>query len=414
MKRQLDYSAGGQPATAIYAVPENLDMASQAELLAPEYSGHIKGEHRVTTGLTKQTSATTGDTDATKVNAPGSHSGPTSGRIAVLVVAMHRSGTSALSRILNIVGCDISNNLMPDNEWNEKGYWESAKISELNEKILRCGGSEWDNWQQFNQNWFRSPAVEAYREQAVACIDAEFGNSNLFVMKDPRFCILMPFWRDVLNSMGIEPVVIHTLRHPLDVAHSLQRRDGFLISKGVLLWLRYMLEGERGTRGLRRFFTTHDAIMTNPADFIEKSQDALKVYWPRNSEKVQREITRFLSDDLIHHKNDKDSLNKINYSQDWVKNTYRVLKEFSENGESGTVCSTLDAIYSDFNIAGSGLGSLILDNDIRFLQNAKLTKELSDAKAAISKLESDVESTNNILSQTLERLNRVISNIENQ
>lgn len=388
-------------------------MTWQAELPTSKYSGHIKGEHHVTPGLTRQTSAMIGDTDASKSNASDKQSQSTSGRIAVLVVAMHRSGTSALSRILNIIGCDTSNNLMPDNEWNEKGYWESARISEINEKILRSGGSEWDNWQQFNQNWFRSPAVEAYREQATACIDAEFKNSNLFVMKDPRFCILMPFWRDVLNSMQIEPIVIHTLRHPLDVAHSIQRRDGFLISKGILLWLRYMLEGERGTRGLRRFFTAHDQIMTNPADFIERSQDALNVYWPRNSEKVQREISRFLSDDLVHHKNEKESLNKINYSQEFVKKTYRILSEFSENGESACGRDALDAIYADFNIAASALGSLILDNDIRFLQNAKLTKELADVRAANSKLEADIESTNNTLKQTLERLDKIISDFGN-
>jgi len=149
-------------------------------------------------------------------------------RTAVLVVAMHRSGTSALSRTLNLLGCESSPNLMGADEYNESGYWESRPIYELNEKILSSGGGGWAEWMEFNPNWFRSSAMDRFRERAVACIEAEFGKSNLFVIKDPRLSLLMPFWRSVFESMDIEPVVIHTLRNPIEVAQSLERRNEFL------------------------------------------------------------------------------------------------------------------------------------------------------------------------------------------
>ena len=71
-------------------------------------------------------------------------------KIAILVAGMHRSGTSALSRSLNLVGCDLPKTLMepvPGN--NDVGFWESQPLSDLNDHLLRSTGSDWKDWRPF-------------------------------------------------------------------------------------------------------------------------------------------------------------------------------------------------------------------------------------------------------------------------
>jgi len=76
---------------------------------------------------------------------------------AIIVLGMHRSGTSALTRTLNLLGCDISSQLRPpwpDN--NETGFWEPLDISEMHEEMLRSVGSSWDDVSELPRLWHQS------------------------------------------------------------------------------------------------------------------------------------------------------------------------------------------------------------------------------------------------------------------
>jgi hypothetical protein len=81
---------------------------------------------------------------------------PSTGRSVVLVLGMHRSGTSALSRMLSLLGCDLPKTLMPESPDNARGYWESWPVTHLNDAVLASGGSRWDDWLPFNANWYDS------------------------------------------------------------------------------------------------------------------------------------------------------------------------------------------------------------------------------------------------------------------
>ena len=101
-------------------------------------------------------------------NRPGE---PTAERVCVLVLGMHRSGTSALSRVLNLLGCDLPKTLMSAHPSNEAGHWESLLISHLNDEILGSAGSEWHDWLAFNPGWHSSPKAAEYREMALAALE---------------------------------------------------------------------------------------------------------------------------------------------------------------------------------------------------------------------------------------------------
>lgn len=75
---------------------------------------------------------------------------------------MHRTGASAITRVLNLLGCDTAKTLMGPNEHNESGYWESDVLRVLNDKFLASGGSD---WQAFNPGWYQTSRLVEYLER---------------------------------------------------------------------------------------------------------------------------------------------------------------------------------------------------------------------------------------------------------
>src|SRR3546814_18367354 len=85
----------------------------------------------------------------------------------------------------------------------------------------------------------------------------------MILLKDPRICRFLPFWLDACESFGIEPLVVFAWRDPFQVAHSLRNRNQFSRDKGLLLWLRHVLDAERDSRGLPRCFVSYEQLLSD-------------------------------------------------------------------------------------------------------------------------------------------------------
>ncbi|MEZ5583661.1 MAG: hypothetical protein R3F37_13730 [Candidatus Competibacteraceae bacterium] len=167
----------------------------------------------------------------------GLENGPDSGnskaigrRQCLLVLGMHRSGTSALTRVLNLLGARLPQNLLPEQKDNEMGFWESRDLMVLHNKILQSAGSVWDDWRRFNMRWFNSPEADHYRGHLADYLSRN-SECSLFVIKDPRICRLLPFWLQVLEECGVTPLGVIPVRNPLEVAASLKLRNQFLTAE---------------------------------------------------------------------------------------------------------------------------------------------------------------------------------------
>ena len=124
------------------------------------------------------------------------------GKIALVVLGMHRSGTSAMAGLLARNGAALPDNLMAPGADNPTGFWESADVAELNDKILAERDSRWDD--VFSGV---SPPLTELRDpdlinQARALIDSHFANAQLIVLKDPRVSVLGKFWHAALEAAG--------------------------------------------------------------------------------------------------------------------------------------------------------------------------------------------------------------------
>ena len=101
---------------------------------------------------------------------------------------MHRSGTSSAAGTLVRLGAAAPKHLMAPNADNERGFWESHVIVDLNDAILAAGGSDWKDWRKFNLAAVDVVEADALRARAKAALAEEFGDVGFAVVKDPRMC----------------------------------------------------------------------------------------------------------------------------------------------------------------------------------------------------------------------------------
>lgn len=167
------------------------------------------------------------------------------------MLGMHRSGTSALTRTLNLLGADLPRNLYPPNKDNPTGYWESTDWIELHDELLTAHGLSYDSPLSLPAVALTPEELAPFRARLADILRRDFANSRLFVAKDPRACRLQPLWDAALAAAGFAGRYIIIVRHPIEVAGSLAVRNDMPRETALLLWMRHILEIERASRGNR-------------------------------------------------------------------------------------------------------------------------------------------------------------------
>jgi hypothetical protein len=219
----------------------------------------------------------------------------------VCVLGMHRSGTSLLARVLNLIGVYLGPDevlLLEGGEANPKGYWEHGQIVDLNDAILATHGGRWDEVPKFVPGWEACPMLDELKQRARTLIDETFGNSAMWGWKDPRNCITVPFWQQLLPEMRY----IVCLRNPVDVAHSLAHRDGLSEEKSASLWLSYVNSALEHTEGQRRLIVFYEDLMDNWPRELQRLTAFLGV--PERAEQVEVKdgVRAFVEKELQHYR----------------------------------------------------------------------------------------------------------------
>lgn len=228
------------------------------------------------------------------------------GAVAYLVLGMHRSGTSATSQLLSLAGARLPKNVMPADEHNAQGYFEPWRISMFNDERLRAGGSAWDDVFAFPCPATPPQEDAAWRVRAEALLREEFGAARHPLIKDPRVTVLLPFWREVFAGQGLGARCVVPVRHPLAVAGSLARRDGFPLEKSVLLWSAYMLAAEAYSRDLPRAFVDYDRMLADWRGEVARIERDHAAPLPKLGPKAARAIDAALTSELRHNRSEGD------------------------------------------------------------------------------------------------------------
>lgn len=214
---------------------------------------------------------------------------------------MHRSGTSAVTRVLNLLGAELGQDLMAAAADNPGGFWEHREAVALHERLFSALGMAWDDPRPLPENWLESDAAHEARAAITDMVSREFSEAQVWAVKDPRMCRFVPLWVEVLTAQGIAPKALLVTRNPVEVAQSLHRRDELPVGIAHLLWARYLVESVRDSERIPHSVLSYDALMADWRPEMERVIRELGLPLSTKSD-VSVLVERWLSPQLRHHR----------------------------------------------------------------------------------------------------------------
>jgi GT2 family glycosyltransferase len=220
----------------------------------------------------------------------------------VIILGMHRSGTSALAGTLRLMGVELGSRLMPGHvDDNPRGFFEHLGVVDVHDRLLASAGYTWDDPRNLPPPRLTGEEAQPFRRELAEILRTTFSGAPLWAVKDPRLCRLLPAWFGLLSDIGSTPgfVVIH--RRAEEVAASLARRNGFSLEKAALLWADHVLQAELHTRDHARVFVSFDRLLSDPATTLDVMARMLGLVWPRPWTEAADEVAGFLTPSLRRH-----------------------------------------------------------------------------------------------------------------
>jgi len=377
------------------------------------------------------------------------------------ILGMHRSGTSALGGVLNLMGLEFGSDLMAANEGNPKGYFENNYVYNLNKKILFEQESSWCDY-SFDARKISKNKKTLYVNEAKKIIDNEFKYAEKFVIKDPRICLLFPVWEQACKELNIDIKIIIPFRNPIEVANSLKQRNNFSLEKSLILWTHHVLSAEYYSRKydvlvltFNKLVNEIDSSIKKLSEFVEINTDKQAITninkfldkkikhnnisiknFTRETPPFLRKIISFVAKEDFSNKKEFDELRKdFYYSLDFffnkeIKEDIKQLAEFKnknqilENDKKLLIHKIKKFIideafylnkYEDVKNTGLNPGEHFFSfgyKEDRIPNNYK--KEIEAAFAKINELEKNIIDNNNQLNIKDNNINELISLKDNQ
>jgi hypothetical protein len=267
-------------------------------------------------------------------------------RPIVLVLGMHRSGTSLCSHLLSALGVDMADKIPGPGKAslasdNPQGHWERWEIVEFHDRILSLFNR--DYFGRFHDfalpvAWWADPRVAQIRREIVAFLESRMGD-GYFGFKDPRTVRLMPVWHQIFNEIKLAPKLVLCLRNPAQVARSLHARDSLDPANGEYRWLIYMIDFYRYTSNFECCAVEYEEWFDNPAVNFEKLRKFLDLPWQ------QSESDLALLSDLIDPTARHDDPEHHEANQPLVRSLYKLA---SRGGRDGEARDQISYIVSQF------------------------------------------------------------------
>lgn len=232
------------------------------------------------------------------------------GQKSICILGMHRSGTSAITRSVNLLGAYIGEeaDLVPPEDYNPEGFWERSDVVGFHEGLQRKFGLSWDFVVPLPEGWHLAEDMAPYREELKGLVTRAFAGHPLWAWKDPRTSVFVDIWKEVLKEMGVETVFLHIIRNPIDVVRSFERRK--MLNRGGMLavWLNYNCMALRATAGLRRAFLHYDTFMKDWEGELSRCLSELGLDWPADASAFRAEMAQFIKPGMRHSVSTLDDL----------------------------------------------------------------------------------------------------------
>jgi len=229
----------------------------------------------------------------------------------VLVLGMHRSGTSALTRVMNLLGIPLGDDLLQPQDDNSNGFWEHTAAVEIHENLLAALGRNWHDVREMPEGWLEHSATETAISEIVALVSREMRGQSLWAVKDPRMCRLLPVWVAALDRLKIRARAVIAVRDPREVALSLHKRDGWTLGHAYLMWIQHFMEALTASSSIPRAVVGYTQLLEDWRQVMGQAAASLGLAWPNAFTDVGQEIDGFLNPQDQHQRADDPGVSPL-------------------------------------------------------------------------------------------------------
>ena len=239
----------------------------------------------------------------------------------VLVLGCHRSGTSVTANVLQILGCNLGDELLgahPDS--NPLGHFENLAALGFNENLLEQLGTDWRDPQPLNSN----RSFEEIKHRTEALLDKlilELLEKGITALKKPRITFLLDLWAPALEKQNLDLKIVVVMRHPSEVAASLLKRDSLDTTLGLQLWLQATINSLKFARKHINHFVFYDELVSQPKETVIALSNSLQM--PVNYESIDDFLAVNVKPGMKHHsanESSRASLEIANAMYEYIKN----------------------------------------------------------------------------------------------
>lgn len=193
----------------------------------------------------------------------------------VIVLGMHRSGTSLLTSVLHELGFNPGKELLDADPSNQEGFWEFKPLVQFHSRILE----DYDNrWFAPGHHMPLDELLFQYRDEAESLIRRMDNDDKDWCWKDPRLVLFLDFWLEILSNRDVKWIITH--RNPVSIASSLKSRDHFDMNVGLTLWEYYVLLLMARKQELKENITIqYEEMLSDPKTQIDRIASFLQPQW---------------------------------------------------------------------------------------------------------------------------------------
>jgi len=280
--------------------------------------------------------------------------------------------------------------MMPPSGANPKGYFEPQKIVGLHDDMLSALKSSWIDIRHLDLSGRGPTAAAEFKDRLTATVDDEYGDSSIFVVKDPRICRFFPLWREIADTVGAETRVIMVIRNPIEVARSLGVRDGLSMDYCLNLWLRHVLDAELESRHCKRVFVNYADFLNGWIKIIEQVEDRLDIQLSARTPDVQAAVEAFIDREMRHHTIDNKTLELECSGHPLIAEAYGALERLTKQSDDQAAKSVLDHVRESFD------GAMRILGDGFCADLFSVQAKLYSATSRIAELENHVSDFNSL------------------
>ncbi len=272
----------------------------------------------------------------------------------LIVLSMHRSGSSLLAGILHDNGYSAGgdSSLISGDEHNKTGYFERRDVVDFNESLLKS-----EPFSSSLPNTKATLQANSLQKKKINELCRGLKKDQVRVLKDPRFCLTLPIWSPFLEDIK----VVFLYRHPLDVAESYVRRQRYPFNGALALWEYYNIQGLNGSNVCKRSVLFFDDLISNPLKEVKRLNQELDLGIDDKNINISmadkslvhgaetsRELTSLTMSQLtLFERLSKNDINgKIDFSESLIS-SLSILTDFAEKGFDAGTGKMVDATTSE-------------------------------------------------------------------